>query len=98
MDLKRFINDIIDSVVHRRFETIEELCNAIAVQNGVYKVNLVEGSGDIVCDNYLIGTIGIVEDDNGFLKSFDYDFQVYYIKDNLGNYYITESELLEEVS
>ena len=51
MDLKQFINSAIDSVVHKRFETIEELCNAIAVQNGVYKVNLVEGSGDIVCDN-----------------------------------------------
>ena len=94
MDLKRFINDIIDSVVHRRFETIKELCNAIAVQNGVYKVNLVEGSGDIICDNYLIGTIGFVKDN----EVIDYDFQVYYIKDNLGNYYITESELLEEVS
>ena len=57
MDLKQLINNVIDSVVHRRFETIEELCNAIAVNNGVYKVNLVEGSGDIVCDNYLIGTI-----------------------------------------
>ena len=94
MDLKRFINDIINSVVHRRFETIEELCNAIAVQNGVYKVNLVEGSGDIICDNYLIGTIGFVKDN----EVIDYDFQVYYIKDNLGNYYITESELLEEVN
>lgn len=94
MDLKRFINDIINSVVRRRFKTIEGLCSAIAVQNGVYKVNLVEGTGDIVCDNYLIGTIGIVIDN----EVIDYDFQVYYIKDNLGNYYITESELLEEVS
>ena len=94
MDLKQFINSVIDSVVHKRFETIEELCNAIAVQNGVYKVNLVVGSWVIVCDNYLIGTIGFVKDN----EVIDYDFQVYYIKDNLGNYYITESELLEEVS
>ena len=93
MDLKQFINNVIDSVVHRRFETIEELCNAIAVQNGIYKVNLVEGSGDIVCDNYLIGTIVFGKDD----EVIDDDFQLYYIKDNLGNYYITESELLEEL-
>lgn len=91
--MKEIVDNIISFVVHRRYETIKELCNAIAVQNGVYKVNLVEGTGDIICDNYLIGTIGVVKDN----EVVDYDFQLYYIKDNLGNYYITESELLEKL-
>lgn len=51
-------------------------------------------NGDIVCDDYLIGTIWYIEDD----KEIVYDFQLYYIKDNKGQYYITEIELLDEVS
>ena len=82
--MKEIVDNIISFVVHRRYETIKELCNAIAVQNGVYKVNLVEGTGDIVCDNYLIGTIGVVKDN----EVVDYDFQVYlYILHRLFLYY-----------
>lgn len=92
-NVKEIIYRALTIAKNRRFKTIDDLCNQIAVQNGVYKINLVEGEGDIICDNYLIGQIGVVNEDN----SMEYDIQLFYIKDNLEQYYITEFTLLEEV-
>ena len=97
IDIKKDLCKILSGLEHKRFESIEKIREQLAVQNGIYKVDLYKGQGEIVCDNYLIGTIGIIINDNGFLKDFTFDFQLYYIKDNLNNYYITETELLEEV-
>ena len=97
MDLKEYISNIINKLEHKRFKNFEEIRTTIALQiDGIFKFQLIDGSENIVCDNYLIGTIGIVKNDNGFIKKFYYEFQLYYIKDNLENYYITKSELLEE--
>lgn len=78
-------------------EEFIKICEQIAVQDNIFKVDLHNGNGDVVCDDYLIGTIGITIDDDRLLRNFVFDFQLFYIKDNLGNYYITEVELLEEV-
>lgn len=49
---------------------------------------------EVICDNALIGSI-LVIDKGG--REVQYDIQLYYIKDNLGNYYITETQVLEEI-
>ena len=49
---------------------------------------------EIVCDNALIGTL-YIKDKN---TEREFDFQIWYIKDNLEQYYITEVECLEEVT
>lgn len=49
---------------------------------------------EVVCDDALIGSIMVI-DKGG--REVQYDIQLYYIIDNLGNYYITETELLGEV-
>ncbi len=85
--------EVLTSLLHCRFKDIDELRNRIALQYRVYNVNLVEGNGDIVCDNYLIGTVATIDDD----IDMQHDIQLFYIKDNLGQYYITEIELLDEV-
>lgn len=95
--IKERLYEILNGLQHKRFESIKKICEQIAVQDDIFKVDLHNGNGDVVCDDYLVGTIGITIDDDGFLKSFVFDFQLFYIKDNLGNYYITEVELLEEV-
>lgn len=49
---------------------------------------------EIVLDNALIGSI-LVIDKGG--REVQYDIQLFYIKDNLDNYYITETQVLEVV-
>lgn len=95
--IKERLYKILNGLQHKRFESIEKICEQIAVQDNIFKVDLHNGNGDVVCDDYLIGTIGITIDDDRLLRNFVFDFQLFYIKDNLGNYYITEVELLEEV-
>lgn len=97
IDIKKDLYKILNGLQHKRFESIEKICEQIAVQDNIFKVDLHNGNGDVVCDDYLIGTIGITIDDDRLLRNFVFDFQLFYIKDNLGNYYITEVELLEEV-
>lgn len=87
------ISKILNSLVGRRFETIDEICNAIAVNNGFWKVNLVKDEVDIVVGDYiLIGQVGVVDTENR-----EYDIEVYYIKDNQDNFYITETQVLWEL-
>lgn len=95
--IKERLYEILNGLQHKRFESIEKICEQIAVQDNIFKVDLHNGNGDVVCDDYLIGTIGITIDDDRLLRNFVFDFQLFYIKDNLGNYYITKVELLEEV-
>ena len=97
IDIKKDLYKILNGLQHKRFESIEKICEQIAVQDNIFKVDLHNGNGDVVCDDYLIGTIGITIDDDRLLRNLVFDFQLFYIKDNLGNYYITEVELLEEV-
>ena len=91
--LERKISIILQDMEHRRFKTIKELEDKIKEFEGVYSIKLIEDDiGEKVCDDFLIGTIGIsMGKDN-----LDYDIQLYYIKDNLGQYYITETEMLQE--
>ena len=49
---------------------------------------------EVICDNALIGSI-LVIDKGG--REVQYDIQLFYIKDNLDNYYITETQVLGEV-
>lgn len=94
MEKKELVNkvySILNSIQHSRFVNIDEIISRLCVQNGVFKAHLVEGEGDIVCDNYLIGSISVIDDK----ESIECDIQLYYIIDNLGQYYITQVELLE---
>lgn len=91
--LERKINIILQDMEQRRFKTIKELEDKIKEFEGVYSIKLMEDDiGEKVCDDFLIGTIGV----NIGKDSLDYDIQLYYIKDNLGQYYITETEMLQE--
>lgn len=84
---------IIGSMEHDRFKTIKDLEDKIKEFEGVNSIKLCEDDiGDRVCDNFLIGTISV----SIGRDTLDYDIQLYYIKDNLGQYYITETELLQE--
>lgn len=84
---------VIEDLLHKRFKNkseiiykIEDLLN----ENGInfQFVTLENGSGDIVADDYMIGYIDLGNEEY-------IDFQVYYIIDNLKQFYITETEILE---
>ena len=89
------INIILNKLMHKRFKTIKDICEFLVEQEEVIKVDLFEDTEmEIICDNALIGTI-YVNDKN---TEREFDFQLWYIKDNLEQYYITEVECLEEVT
>ena len=84
---------IIENLLHKRFKNkseiiykIEDLLN----ENGInfQFVTLENGNGDIIADDYMIGYIDLGNEEY-------IDFQVYYITDNLKQFYITETEILE---
>lgn len=84
---------VIEDLLHKRFKNkseiiykIEDLLN----ENGInfQFVTLENGSGDIVADDYMIGYIDLGNEEY-------IDFQVYYIIDNLKQFYITETEILK---
>lgn len=83
---------LIEKLLHKRFKNMSEIEHEIEnllVRHKIdFKfVSLEDGKGDIVADNYMIGYIDLDNEDY-------IDFQVYYIKDNLKQYYITETEIL----
>lgn len=97
------VENILDNMVGRRGninkikEKIEEnfLMNLDDIDT-VKVFCLVEDTDmEVVTDNALIGSIIITTKDK---EQYVYDIQLFYIKDNLGNYYITETILLEKVS
>lgn len=84
--------NILENLLHKRFQHISNIIFQIECLLAEYDIDykfvtLENGKGDIVVDNYMIGYIDLGNDD--FV-----DFQVYYIKDNLQQYYITETEVL----
>lgn len=82
----------LDSLVGRRFEHIDDIVNTICLQNGFFRGHLVEDNEqkDHIADNLLIGSVETVYKQ-------EFDIQLWYIKDNFGNYYITETIVLGEV-
>lgn len=54
------------------------------------ELNKCKEEKDYISDDFLIGTM--------IYNNIQYDIEVYYIKDNYENYYITEFSILEEVS
>ena len=102
-DFDKKVENILDNMVGRRGninkikEKIEEnfLMNLDDIDT-VKVFCLVEDTDmEVVTDNALIGSIIITTKDK---EQYVYDIQLFYIKDNLGNYYITETILLEKVS
>lgn len=102
-DFDKKVEKILDNMVGRRGnidkikEKIEEnfLINLDDIDT-VKVFCLVEDTDmEVVIDNALIGSIIITTKDK---EQYVYDIQLFYIKDNLGNYYITETILLEKVS
>ena len=102
-DFDKKVENILDNMVGRRGninkikEKIEE--NFLINLDNIDTVKvfcLVEDTDmEVVTDNALIGSIIITTKDK---EQYVYDIQLFYIKDNLGNYYITETILLEKVS
>lgn len=102
-DFDKKVENILDNMVGRRGninkikEKIEEnfLMNLDDIDT-VKVFCLVEDTDmEVVTDNALIGSIIITTKNK---EQYVYDIQLFYIKDNLGNYYITETILLEKVS
>lgn len=84
----------LEKIMHKRFKEIKDITEYIVNMENVNKVDLFEDKEmEISCDNALIGTIYLQENDN----EVQYDIQIWYIKDNLGQYYITEVECLGEL-
>ena len=102
-DFDKKVENTLDNMVGRRGnidkikEKIEE--NFLINLNDIDTIKvfcLVEDTDmEVVTDNALIGSIIITTKDK---EQYVYDIQLFYIKDNLGNYYITETILLEKVS
>lgn len=102
-DFDKKVEKILDNMVGRRGnidkikEKIEEnfLINLDDIDT-VKVFCLVEDTDmEVVTDNALIGSIIIITKNK---EQYVYDIQLFYIKDNLDNYYITETILLEKVS
>lgn len=82
------IQDLKNKMAEKFFGKLKNL-QTLKVFEIVEDVNM-----EIVCDDALIGSIMVI-DKGG--REVQYDIQLFYIKDNLNNYYITETEVLEEV-
>lgn len=93
---KKEINSMyLNELMHKRFKEIKDICEFLVKQEDIIKVDLFEDTEmEIVCDNALIGTLYLQKNN----EERQFDFQLWYIKDNLGQYYITEVECLEEVT
>lgn len=88
------LSKILNTLIGRRFRTIEDICNAITVNKGIWKANLVEEELEQIIGDYsLIGQVGIADD----IIKLEYDIQLFFIRDNQNNYYITETMVLEEL-
>lgn len=102
-DFDKKVENILDNMVGRRgnIDKIKEKIkeNFLINLDNIDTVKvfcLVEDTDmEVVTDNALIGSIIITTKDK---EQYVYDIQLFYIKDNLGNYYITETILLEKVS
>lgn len=82
------IEEIEQKMIERFFKKLKKLQTLKIIE-------LVEDKDmEIVVDNALIGSI-LVIDKGG--REVQYDIQLFYIKDNLDNYYITETQVLGEV-
>lgn len=90
---KATLDNILKVVLHNRFKNLQQICEKISSQENVKNVNINQGKGNIVCDDYLIGEIEFICND----EIVHFDYQLFYIKDKLKQYYITEIEILEEV-
>lgn len=97
------VEETLGLLIGSRSENIEKLKNKMAEiffnqlkEMQTLKIfDIVEDSDmEIVCDNALIGSIMIIDKVG---REVEYDIQLFYIKDNLENYYITGTEVLEEV-
>ena len=87
------IANILENLLHKRFQHISNIIFQIECLLSEYDIDykfvtLENGKGDIVVDNYMIGYIDLGNEEY-------IDFQVYYITDNLKQFYITETEILE---
>lgn len=95
MDKMKINSIYLNKLMHKRFKEIKNICEFLVKQENIIKVDLFEDTVmEIVCDNALIGTL-YIKDGN---VEREFDFQLWYIKDNLEQYYITEVECLEEVT
>ena len=100
-DMKKFatdkVNKYLRSLEHRRFKNSDEISNSLAIQKGIYRINLVEEKGekDHIEDDYLIGQIYFIWELNGESYLASFDIQIWYIVDNYSNMYVTETSVLE---
>lgn len=91
------INEYLESLLHRRFKTVDDLSNAILAESGVCRVNLKKETEklDHIEDDFLIGSLSFMWEFNGVSYSANFDIQIWYINDNYGNMYVTETTILE---
>lgn len=82
------IQEIKDKMAEKFFNNLKKL-QTLKVFEVVEDTDM-----EVICDNALIGSI-LVIDKVG--REVQYDIQLFYIKDNLDNYYITETQVLGEV-
>lgn len=92
MEVRQKLNKILETFIGRRFDSTDEIINSICIQEGFYRGNLVEDNKvkDHISDDILIGNVGSIE-------GLQFDIQLFYIKDNYNNYYITEVDVLDEI-
>lgn len=90
--LKIKLSNYLDNFVGKRFKDIFDIVNTILSYKNFCNAHLVrdEGDRDYISDDFLIGSVETI-------KGQIFDIQIYYIKDNYGNYYITETTVLDEV-
>lgn len=85
---RKDIQEIKDKMAEKFFNNLKKL-QTLKVFEVVEDTDM-----EVICDNALIGSI-LVIDKGG--REVQYDIQLFYIKDNLDNYYITETQVLGEV-
>lgn len=92
METRQRLNKMLGTFIGRRFDSTDEIINSICIQDGFFRGHLVEDNTnkDHISDDILIGSVETVD-------NLQFDIQLFYIKDNYNNYYITETEVLEEI-
>ena len=92
--MEKKLNEILNKLQWRRFGDIDSIKKDLLKNNDIYSVRLVdEYNKELIesgVDNNLIGQIKLSSGE-------EYDVEMYYLKDNGGNYLITEIELLEQI-
>lgn len=100
---ERDVIETLDLLVGTRSKDLEELKNKMAEKffgnlEELKTLKIMELKEDkimeVVCDNAIIATIRVIQKDG---TETEYDVRIMYIKDNLGNYYITEISDIEEI-